>query len=259
MQNLVASTYQTKFGGRDRLVTVTWCKNVMGQGCLCVAVGEPSSEIVCKVEMKPWKFWRKHGSWKSSEIIDGRRVEVFWDLGSARFASGPEPERGYYVAVLCNDEVVLLLGDMEEEAYRKTNFRPSSGIKAVMVSRKQHIVGKECLSTVARFGDGGKSHEVSIECCTRGDDEPALVINVDRKLAVEVNHLPWNFRGNGTIYVEGVRVQILWDVHDWLFNPGQGHALFIFKSTMPLNSLGSKHNIDCGLPSDFSFFIYAWK
>jgi hypothetical protein len=209
--------------------------------------------------MKPWNLWRKHGSWKSSDSIDGRRVEVVWDLGSARFVSGPEPERGYYVAVLYNKEVILLLGDMEEEAYRKTKSRPSGCTKAVLVSRKQHILGKECFSTVARFGDGGQSHEVSIECHTKGTGEPALVISVDRELAVEVNHLLWKFRGNGTIYVEGVPVQIFWDVHDWLFNPGLGHALFIFKSTMPLDTLSCKDNVDSVLPSDFSLLIYAWK
>lgn len=257
-ENLVASTYKMKLGGRSRVITVTWCKNGMGQD-LCVAVGESlASRFVCKVEMKPWNFWRKQGSWKSSDIIDGNRVEVFWNLGSAKFVAGPEPERGYYVAVVWNEEMVLLLGDMEEEAYRKTKSRAS--VKAVLVSREEHVLGKECFATVARFGDEERSHEVSIECQTKRAGDPALVISVDRELAVEVKHLLWKFRGNGTIYVEGVPVEILWDVHDWLFNPGLGHhALFYFKSMMqPLDSPTSKDMNDCGIPSDFCLLINAW-
>lgn len=258
-ENLVASTYKTKFGSKSHVITVTWCKNVMGQD-LCVAVGETlASRAVCKVEMKPWNFWRKQGSWKSSEIIDGSRVEVFWNLGSAKFVAGPEPERGYYVAVVCNEEMVLLLGDMEDEAYRKTKSKKPSD-NAVLVSREEHVLGKECFATMARFGDGERSHEVSIECQTKRAGDPALVISVDRELAVEVKHLLWKFRGNGTIYVEGVPFQILWDVHDWLFNPGLGHhALFIFKPMMqPLESHTSEDMGDCGIPSDFCLLINAW-
>jgi hypothetical protein len=258
-ENLVASTYQTKIGGRSRDITVTWCKNVMGQG-LCVAVGGPlASSIVCKVEIKPWNFWRKHGSWKRSDIIYGNRIEVFWNLRSAKFVAGPEPERGFYVAVVYNGEMVLLLGDMEEEAYRKTKFRSSP--RAVLVSREEHILGKECFATVARFGDGERSHEVSVECQTKRAGDSALVISVDRELAVEVKHLLWKFRGNGTIYVDGVPVQILWDMHDWLFNPGLGHhALFVFKSMLqPLDSFSSQDMNDCVIPSDFCLFINAWK
>lgn len=253
----MASTYH--LGGIARtVITVTWYKDVMGQG-LCVAFGEPlASRFVCKVEMKRWNFWRKQGSWTSSDIINGSRVEVFWNLGSAKFVAGPEPERGYYVAIVCNEEMVLLLGDMEEEAYRKTKSRPS--VHAVLVSKEEHVHGKECFATMARFDDGERSHEVSIECQTKRAGDPALVISVNRELAVEVKHLLWKFRGNGTIYVEGVPVEILWDVHDWLFNPGLGHhALFIFKSMLqPLDPLTSKGLNDCGVPSDFCLLVNAW-
>lgn len=259
IENLVASTYQTKMGGRTRDIIVTWCKNVKGQG-LCVSVGGPlGSRIVCKVKKRPWNFWRKQGSWKRSDVIYGNRIKVFWNLRSAEFVAGPEPERGYYIAVVYNEEMVLLLGDMEEEAYRKTMSRPSS--MAVLVSKEEHVLGKECFATVARFGDGERSHEVSVECQTKQAGDSALVISVDRELAVEVKHLFWKFRGNGTIYVEGVPVQILWDMHDWFFNPGLGHHAFIvFKSMLqPIGSFSSRDMSDCSSPSDLCLLINAWK
>eukprot|EP00253_Pinus_taeda_P012561 PITA_12561 len=188
-ENLVSSTYETKCGGRGHTVTSVTWDKNVMVRALCIAIGEPPAN------------------------------RCVW----------PEPERGYYIAVVCNEKMALLLGDMEEEAYINTKSR--SFLDAVLVSREEHVLGKESFATMARFGDGKRSHEVLIDCQTERTGDPALVISVDREVAVEVKHLLWKFRGNGTIYVGGVPFQILWDVHDWLFNPGVGHhALFIFKS-----------------------------
>eukprot|EP01018_Ginkgo_biloba_P021571 Gb_36430 [translate_table: standard] len=282
-QNLVTCTYQTKFAGHCRVITVTWCKNVMGQG-LCVAVDDPACQSMCKVDLKPWYFWRKHG-WKSFPV-DGRRVDVFWDLGSAKFVCGPEPQQGYYIAIVCDEEVVLLLGDMNEQAYKKTKSRPSA-IEATLLSRKEHVFGNKCFATKAQFCESGRSHEVCIECHTKGPSDPEMFISVDSELVVQVKRLLWKFRGNHTIHVEGVPVQIFWDVHDWLFTPaGMGHAIFIFKPTSSvsdpensiradtsikssprlissasskLSSSSSKSNNFGISPSDFRILLYAWK
>lgn len=259
-ENLVSSTYETNSGGRGHtVITVTWYKNVMIRG-MCIAIGESqANRSVCKVEMKPWKFWKKQGSWKRSDIIDGNRVKVFWNLESVKFLSGPEPERGYYVAVVCNEKMVLLLGDMEEEAYIETKSKLS--LDALLVSREEHVLRTESFATMVRFDDGKRSYEVLIECQTKEAGDPALVISVDREVAVEVKHLRWKFRGNDTIYVGGVPFQILWDAHDWLFNPDLGrHALFIVKSMMqPGESLSSKDLNDYDILSDFCLVINAWK
>uniref|UniRef100_A0A0D6R3R2 DUF868 domain-containing protein n=1 Tax=Araucaria cunninghamii TaxID=56994 RepID=A0A0D6R3R2_ARACU len=279
-QNLVTCTYRAELGvggGRRRAVTVTvtWCKNAVGQG-LCVGVGEPGNFSFCKVDLRPWFFWRKQGLKRLD--FDEATVEVFWDLSAARFGAGPEPREGFYVAVVCGNEAVLVLGDMKEAALRRT--RAENPLReAALVSRKEHVFGNRYFATRARFGGSGRSHEVSIECRTKGPDDPALFVSVDREPVMEVKRLLWKFRGNDTIYVEGAPVQFLWDVHDWLFSPGLGHAMFVFRPvecvseksaaaaaalasdckspTCLLESVSSPGNYY--IPLDFSLLLYAWK
>ncbi|KAH9327247.1 hypothetical protein KI387_007425 [Taxus chinensis] len=263
-QNLVACTYQANLGGHYRVITVTWCRN-----SFTISVGDRQKQSTCRVDLRPWRLRRKQGSKRLR--VDGAAadaVDVFWDLTSAKFFSCAEPKQGYCLAVVYDEEAVLLLGDMKEKALRKTKSR-AAPCEAVLLSRKEHVFGKQCFATTARFGDGGRSHEVGIECHTNGSDDPVLCISVDKETVVEVKRLVWKFRGNDTIYVEGSPVQILWDVHDWLFGPGFGHAVFLFRSAHEVDdklmaaapvamSVDSRDAKFC-LPSDFCLLLYAWK
>lgn len=230
MQNLVTCQYETKIAGLCRHVTITWLKTATGQG-LYVTIDDPSCQYTCKVKMKPWSFWKRSGV-KSFEVC-GRRVEVFWDMSSAKYAFGPEPQSGYYVAVVCNEEVVLLLGDKAKEAFKYTKAKPSI-IEAILVSRKEHVFGKKHFCTKAQFGDTGRAHDILIECQTTAPKDPYLCITVDKQLVVQVKNLEWKFRGNQTVFVDGIPVEVFWDVHNWIFNsagrPNNANATFIFQS-----------------------------
>lgn len=225
-QNLITCAYETKLAGLCRHVTVTWVKNAKGHG-LCVTVDDPSCQYTCKVKMNPWSFWKKQGV-KSFEVC-GSKVEVHWDLSSARYICGPEPQWGFFVAVVCNKEVVLLLGDKNAEAYKKTKARPSI-IDATLVSRKEHIFGKKVFCTKAPFDESGKAHDIAIECDTNVPKEPFLLIKIDKHVVVHVRNLEWKFRGNQTVVIDGVALQVFWDVHNWLFSSGVSNAVFIFQS-----------------------------
>ncbi|KAG9446778.1 hypothetical protein H6P81_012906 [Aristolochia fimbriata] len=292
-QSMVMSVYQTKIAGQCRSITVTWCKNLLVHG-LSISVegrgdgdgdGEGDTQYACKVELKPWYFWRKQGCKRFS--IDGTAVDVFWDLKAAKFGGDPEPVSDYYVAMVCEAEVALLLGDLKKEAYRKTGARPSL-IDAILLSKKEHIFGKKKFSTRARFQERGKLHEISIECSNSSNNgggaevnDPEMAIRVDGHLAVQVKHLQWKFRGNESISINKVRIEVYWDVHDWLFSPGLRHALFIFKPissaiSSPLSSSASSsistpssqtttlsgsmlEGINGTGSSGFCLFVYAWK
>ena len=71
---------------------------------------------------------------------------------------------------------------------------------------------------------------------------------MDGEKVLEVARLKWKFRGSERVEIDGVHVQISWDVHDWLFekdkdivnhrssnnnnsnnNGIEGHAVFMFK------------------------------
>ncbi|GLJ05108.1 hypothetical protein SUGI_0011370 [Cryptomeria japonica] len=260
-QNLVASTYRAKFGGHCRDITVTWSKNTIGQD-LCVSVGDKENQSSCKVHLRPWCVWRKRGS-KRLRVDESRSADVLWDLSAAKFCSGPEPRDNYYVAVVSNNQAVLLLGDMNEAACKAARVKRSEDDPAVLLSRKEHVLGKRCFATRAEFGISGQSHEVAIEYQMKGSSEPALFIRIDQELVIEVKQLVWKFRGNDTIYVAGSPVQILWDVHDWLFSPGLGHGMFLFtpvqnKIDKMECALNSEDGAICS-PKQFCHMLYAWK
>lgn len=285
------SVYRTKIVDQCRLITITWCKNLLLHG-LSVSVEGPEgdSQYTCKVELKPWYFWRKQGSKRF--IADGKAIDIFWDLKAAKFNGETEPHSEYYVAVVCDEEVVLLLGDLKKDAYRKTGCRPAL-IDPILVSRKEHIFGKKKFSTRMKFHERGRFHEISIECKNTSHHnsnsangvEPELEIRIDGHLAIHVKHLQWKFRGNQSFNLNKLRVEVYWDVHDWLFSPGLRHALFIIKpilpptshslptspSSQPSSSLtstpmssqtgssGSLKRLNASASSDFCLFLYAWK
>ncbi|XP_047942852.1 uncharacterized protein LOC125189637 [Salvia hispanica] len=268
-QNVFMSVYRTKLADQCRLITVTWCKNLLLHG-LSISVeggGGDGDADACKIELKPWYFWRKHGSKRFA--VDGKPVDVFWDLKAARFNGETEPISDYYVAVVCGGEVALLVGDLRNDAFRKTGCRPSL-IDPVLVSRKEHIFGKRKFATRLKFHEKGSLHEVSIECknrasCSGGGvaPEPEMEIGIDGHLVMQVKHLQWKFRGNESIHFNKGRIEVYWDVHDWLFCPGLRHALFIFKPTFLSPSSSSSSSPLSSDPAsgspDFCLFLYAWK
>lgn len=214
-----------------------------------------------------WKHKGSRSLFLSSKGTSAHQLHVFWDLSAAKFSPGPgpQPSEGFYVAVVSDLKMVLLLGDLTEEAYRisgASSLSPQSpGPGAICVAKKQHISGNKLYTAQACFCDGGRCHDIAIECdaSPSGSKEPCLEIRVDRRRVMQVKRLPWKFRGNQTIVVDGAPVEVLWDVHSWLFGAGGGGlsaapnaAVFMFHTApgtanMPQTHLG------------FSLLLYAWK
>ncbi|KAK9707455.1 hypothetical protein RND81_07G198500 [Saponaria officinalis] len=255
-QSLNMSIYRAKIGSDARLVSITWCKNMLLHG-LSVSV---DGQYECKVELKPWK---KQGS-KQLVLERGRNVGIVWDLKAAKFHGEVEPRSDYYVALVYDSEVVLIVGDMKKDAFRKTACRPAL-IDPVLVSRKQHLFAKNRFSTRVVFHQTGLTHDVSVECHSRSNtdvDNTEMNIRIDGELATQVKHLQWKFRGNESIEVKETKLEVFWDVHDWLFGSGPRHAMFLFKSS-PASSQPSSLSV---MPvsgnaddQEFTLFLYAWK
>ncbi|XWS22666.1 hypothetical protein CRYUN_Cryun29cG0055600 [Craigia yunnanensis] len=289
-QSVFMSVYRTKLAGQCRLITVTWYRNLLLHGLSISVQGTDMDEHYrCKVELKRWYFWRKQGF--KHFIVDGKNVDVVWDLKAAKFNGETEPRSDYYVAIVCEDEVVLLLGDQKKDAYRKTGCRPSL-IEPMLVSRREHVFGKRKFSTRVKFNDKGTFHDISVECnnsissnSSSDGFDPVLDIRVDGKLAIQIKHLQWKFRGNESINVGKNGVEVIWDVHDWLFGSGPRHG-FIFNpipssfvsassisapssppssslTSMPLSNQevnsASGDNDNATGSSRFCLFLYAWK
>ncbi|XP_010546610.1 PREDICTED: uncharacterized protein LOC104818644 [Tarenaya hassleriana] len=257
-QNLVTCIYQCRIRGRTCLITVTWTKNLIGQG-LTVGIDDSCNQSLCKVEIKPWLFTKRKGS-KSLEAYSCK-VDVFWDLSSAKFGSGPEPLAGFYVGVVVDKEMILLLGDMNKEAFKKTNATPSSS-SALFVAKKEHVFGKRVFAAKAQFSGNGKTHDLVIECDTSVSD-PCLIVRVNGKPMMQVKRLKWKFRGNDTIIVDRMAVEVLWDVHSWLFGiPSTGNAVFMFRTCQSAEKAWSfSHSLTDAKSQSFGFslILYAWK
>ncbi|XP_028770718.1 uncharacterized protein LOC114740511 [Neltuma alba] len=270
-QNLVTCVYQCRIRGRSCLITVTWSKNLMGQG-LSVGIDDSSNQCLCKVDIKPWLFSKRRGC-KSLEAYSCK-IDVYWDLSSAKFAAGPEPLEKFYVGVVVDRQMVLLLGDLTKEAFKKTNAIPLPS-NAVCVAKREHIFGKKVFGTKAIFSDNGQVHDLVIECDTISVSDPRLIIRIDGKTVLQVKRLRWKFRGNHTILVDGVAVEVLWDVHNWLFGSSLGNAVFMFRTCLAADKLWNSQPVsDANLLQwsfsqrfsesklqslDFSLVLYAWK
>lgn len=275
-QNAVTCVYHCKLRGRSCLITVSWTKTLMGQG-LSVGIDDLINRCICKVDIKPWLFSKRKGS-KNLEVQSGK-VDIFWDLSCAKFGSGPEPLEGFYLAVVFNKEMVLLLGDLKQEACKKIDRNCSAYAAhcgATFIAKREHIFGKKFYGAKAQFFDKGQVHDVTIECDTVGlNNDPCLVIRIDSKTVMQVKRLKWKFRGNHTILVDGVPVEVFWDVHNWLFGNAMGNAVFLFQTCIPTEKLWEGQSVsdpssitlasseqfrDSQLKdSGFSLILYAWK
>lgn len=271
-QNLVTCVYQCRIRAKSCLISVSWSKNLMGQG-LSVGIDDSSNhQSLCKVDVKPWLFSKRKGA-KSLEI-HSCKVDIYWDLTSAKFGSGPEPLEGFYVGVVVERQMILLLGDMRKEAYKKTGATPVPST-AVLVAKKEHVFGKKVFTTKAQFCANGPIHDLIIECDTVGVTNPSLLIRVDSKTLMQVKHLRWKFRGNHTILVDGLEIEVFWDVHHWLFGTSLGNAVFLFKTCLSAEkswmsqSLCDPNTIQWSFSQrftdsqsqnlGFSLMLHAWK
>ncbi|KAE8721739.1 hypothetical protein F3Y22_tig00015331pilonHSYRG00019 [Hibiscus syriacus] len=236
--NLTTSFYHTNLG----LFSLTWSRTFLG--CSIIVNLYPSSHfshssplsppslpssstLRFHILIKPFVFWKKYGNKKLSPATTAK-LHVFWDFSRAKFGPGPEPESGFYIAVVVDRDMILLVGDSTEEAYARTRARIQTPGKAqALVSRREHLFSNKLYTTKASFA--GKRREISIEC--RVNDDAELCFFVDKERVLQIKLLKWKFRGNEKIQVDGVSIQISWDVYSWLFDRdlNNGHAFFVFK------------------------------
>ncbi|KAK1419269.1 hypothetical protein QVD17_28433 [Tagetes erecta] len=236
-QNMVTCVYQSKLIGKSFLIIINWSKSLVGH-CFSVEVEDLSHKCLSRLDVKPSIFSKRKGC-KSMEL-DLIKLEVYWDLTNAKFGSTPEPVECFFVGLVCKGELVLLVGDLRKEIIKKTKCRSDS----LRLLKREHLFGNNVFGTKVEFKDNGEMHDLRIECdhAFGVDDDPRLVVRVNAKIVMQVKHLVWKFRGNCSISVEGVPVEVYWDVHNWLFGSSSGSAVFMFQTC-----------------SGFCLTLYAWK
>lgn len=269
--NFVTCIHIAKLGEILCSITVTWAKTLISH-TLYITIESPhdvDNHYTCKIDLKTWQFWGKKGL-KTFRFAD-QNVDVFWDLRSGKFStSSPEPNSDYYVAIVACQEMILLLGDQKKEALRRTRSRPSLE-EACLVQKKEIVFAKRCFCTKTKLGrDDKKEHSIMIESDLSGPYEPEMWISVDGGKSVRVPNLHWRFRGNETIMVDDVSMQILWDVHDWLYSGGGRLGIFVCRRGadrdegefngyhLEVDEFGSRFWDVKPSSMPFCHFIYAW-
>lgn len=267
VQNAVTCLYRTVLSNQKQIpMTLTWTKTSLSSG-LTIAFGDDQSAAVKLTATS--RIFRKLKGTKTLDFHSST-VEIFWDLSAARYDAGPEPVDGYYVFIAVDSELGPLLGDMAPEASLKKLKTGARMAKSSLVSRHEHFSGNTLYSTKAKFRDGGAAHDVLIHCGgeNEGLKHPVLSICIDKKTVIRVKRLQWNFRGNQTIFLDGLLVDLMWDVYDWFCKPGSGSgsgpgcAVFMFRTRSGMDSrlwLEEKMVQKDEDKLEFSFMIYACK
>ncbi|KAJ6802692.1 uncharacterized protein M6B38_191080 [Iris pallida] len=203
--SMTTSVYETLLG----VASLTWSRTALG---LLVRVvlridddDEEEESEALSFKIRPWLLWKRRGSRRLR--LKNRLLGLSWDLSRAKFPStgGPEPSAGYSLSISIDGELVLVAGDLKSKGGAKA---PSSAL----ISRREHVaMGEErSYSTRARFG--GKERLVAV------DLDGEMLVEVDGKPVVQVRRLRWKFRGIERIDLGGGdRVQVSWDLHDFLF------------------------------------------
>lgn len=95
-----------------------------------------------------------------------------------------------------------------------------------LLSRREHVFGS--MSFVSRGEFMGSKREIEIECDI-GD--MMLRVKIDGEVCLVVGRLEWKFRGNEKINIDGIEVEVYWDVLSWVVNRdnGNGYGVFVFQ------------------------------
>ncbi|KAK8918752.1 hypothetical protein KSP39_PZI020918 [Platanthera zijinensis] len=234
--SLTTSVFETNLG----LASFSWSRTVLGLSLRADLRLSPASssgnedkdkdDEPFRFRIRPWLFWKRKGT-RRFHLEEGalgrhRVIEIAWDLTRARFPStgGPEPSSNFYVAVSVDGEMLLVAGDMEEEAHRK--MKASKRKPAMPISKREHVLlkadpdtgGRRSYRTLARVM--GREREITIGIGGKEKDSSGMYVAVDGTKILQVRRLRWKFRGSERVEIDGNgggRVQISWDLHSWLF------------------------------------------
>lgn len=250
IKNSVTYTYKANLSFPQKqlfFVTITWCTKLICQG-FYITVSENSISLT-----GPHSEMSQPKGHTCLYSNGGAKIEVYWDLSGATFEAGPEPLGAFYIViVLVDSETGLLIGDREwDPVDRGLSLR-----RLTVVSHQYEVFTGQWnnpITTRVRLCDSGPDHEITVRCCPEDDGpkNPVLSVLVDKKRVIRVKRLNWNFRGNQVIFVDGLLVDVMWDVYGWYFDHQNNNNNFNINNNINYNY---KSNINNGGGSGLFMF-----
>lgn len=220
--SISTSIYETHLG----FASLTWSRTILGISLnasvhlTAFSSNDYNNDSSLHFKIHPWLFWKRKGTRKFHFNIahQSRTIYIAWNLTRARFPSvgSPEPSSGFFIAVAVDGEIVLVAGDMSDEAHRK--IKTKKRYPTMLVSRSEHVVLKG--RDRRRMGSyrssvriGGTDREIGIEI------DGGMSVTVDRKKILHVRRVRWKFRGSQRVEIDdgGGTILISWDLHPWFF------------------------------------------
>lgn len=270
--SFTTSIYETRLGP----AALTWSRAAFGLALRVeFRLSDAEEEEPLRFSFRPSFLWRRRGS-RRFLIGDDRNVDFSWDISQAVFLAGRssrvEPASGFFVAVVIDGEMLLVVGDLVKEAYRKTRARRPKVpfLHPLLAAREEHAVlgipsGRGTYCTVARCG--GRDREISIDLGPQqGGEEAGMSVAVDGQQVFHVRCLRWKFRGSERLEIEGgAPMQLSWDLHDWLFQgeasagrnaAARVRAVFLFRFKEDDDELGNRLAKDLAFDEDSANAIH---
>ncbi|XP_058073750.1 uncharacterized protein LOC131222620 [Magnolia sinica] len=228
-QNLITTVYQTHICNTPAFLTLTWSKTQTSHS-LTINIDSSFSLSISLSPATSFSFFRNKPGSKPISLPHHQcrhKPKLYWDFTRARFSpASAEPVSNFYLAISHAASIDFFIGDLREDALRRSGAIPPLPTEPALLSRREHMFGQRTYTTKARFL--GSNHEIGIEC-TGG----ALRVRVDGEVGLVVKRLAWKFRGNERISVGGSDVEFYWDVFNWVCGPGSGgggaHGVFVFQ------------------------------
>ncbi|XP_077210270.1 uncharacterized protein LOC143845746 [Tasmannia lanceolata] len=221
-QKLVTCIYQTQIFKTPTFLTLTWSKTLSTHS---LTINIDSFSLSLSISHSTFSLFRNKPGSKSLSLTHNHTPKLYWDFTRARFSpQSAEPVSGFYLAIADKTHILFLLGDLQEDALRRSGAVSSPQVEPTFLSCREHIFGQRNYAVRARFL--GSSHEISIECAGG-----TLTVKVDGEVCLVVKRLAWKFRGNQRILVGGLDVDFYWDVFNWVFGSSgdAGHGVFVFQ------------------------------
>uniref|UniRef100_A0A7N0V1Q1 DUF868 domain-containing protein n=1 Tax=Kalanchoe fedtschenkoi TaxID=63787 RepID=A0A7N0V1Q1_KALFE len=226
LQTSVSRVYKSELAQKQLLITLTWTRDLARKG---FDLDLLDSRLKCAFEFREAKGYGS-GDFNGSELV------VCWDLSAADYGNGCVPGGRFYLMIAVDSELCLKLGSAFNSDEKAMRIEASPKVaKTVCFSRREMFSGNTFYSTKAKFRDDGPEHDIVIKCVKDTDrsglESPLLLVLVDGRINARVTNLHWNFTGNQTIFLDGLVVDLMWDVRDWFFDSVSGRAaVFLFRT-----------------------------
>ncbi|XP_039131124.1 uncharacterized protein LOC120267515 [Dioscorea cayenensis subsp. rotundata] len=211
---VTTSVYETTMG----LVALSWSRTLLGLSLRIDLRLHDSPAFTFRV--RPRLLWRRRGRRRLPLPGSSSSISLSWDLSHSIFPSSSSPEPSHFSLSLSLDSLpLLLLGD--------------SSSPPPLISRRERIVLSDAhpFKTTARFA--GQDHEISISFDLHSggerdsisetkekkkDREAGMRLWIDGGMALHVRRIKWKFRGSERVDLNGFRIRVSWDLHNWFFS-----------------------------------------